>query len=273
MDYIATEPGHNEQDVVILIEKDQELIQNTDEVEREAQSMLESFVFSSGPSTEENLVETHVTHMSDTETPFSTASTADPPQPFDKALPSKEMSNGSQHSTAPMTSIINSTETSDSPWFPTSFVPTHYNETNTSQDSQHILNQSNAQSTTGPSETNDTYAHNLTQTDKIPKHNTQPSEMAEQIQDSIFDFNTTRAIYVQYNHTQEENMLEVTHSPTDSIEEELVHQLAFSTKSSQVEGEILQSNKATRSPGELTTMWIPLDGSGDLSQGINSATS
>lgn len=274
VDYKATKSEDHGHDVVVLMGSDQEmqLSQNTEQVEREAQSLLESFLFSSGPSTEINLGKTHPTFMSDTsESPFGSTSTVD--QPFDKMLPSKAMSQDSQHPTAQMTSTINSTETYHSPQN-SSLVPTHYNKTDTDQ----FFHQSELESTTGFPETNDTQIHNQTVPDEIHKENTQPSEHVKQMQESIFNFNTTHVNFIEMysNHTQDENIQLATPLTIDPMKEALAEPVLVSllTPSSKGEEELFtQSTQTTQSPDEPTSFWIPLDGSGDTSQGTNSITS
>ncbi|KAM9824638.1 brevican core protein-like [Neosynchiropus ocellatus] len=60
MDFVATEPDDSEPNVILLMGKDQELHlnQNTEKVEREAQSWLESFPFFSGSSRDKSVVDT-----------------------------------------------------------------------------------------------------------------------------------------------------------------------------------------------------------------------
>uniref|UniRef100_A0A8D3D4S1 Brevican core protein-like n=1 Tax=Scophthalmus maximus TaxID=52904 RepID=A0A8D3D4S1_SCOMX len=102
VDYMATEPEDTEPDVVMLMETDEEmhLNQHAEQVEREAQSVLESFPFVSHVSTEEYLVDTHPTVTSDTtESPINTTSTLDLLQPFDETSSPTEMSSHAQHPT------------------------------------------------------------------------------------------------------------------------------------------------------------------------------
>ncbi|XP_067468852.1 brevican core protein-like [Thunnus thynnus] len=281
VDYIATEPEDIGQDVVILVEADQELklSQNTEQVEREAKSVLKSFPFFSMPSTEENLVETHPTFMSDTtESPLNSTSTLDPLQSFDETSPSTEMSDSSQDPTALITTIINSTETYNSP-HNTSLLITFYNET----DSQHNLNftfhHSDPESTTGfPELPNDTHTHNQTVPVTNPVESTQPTEKPQQMQETNLDFNTTHANYTEMdsNHTQEENILEATSMTVDSMLQSKLNetvvddpvQVSFSTQLPREDRELVtQSTQTTNSPTkERTSLWIPLDGSGDNSQ-------
>lgn len=281
---MATEPENIGQDVVILVETDQELqlSQNTEQAEREAQSVLESFPFFSVPSTEENLVETHPTFMSDTtESPFNSTSTLDLLQPFDETSPT-EISYYSQDPTALITSTIDSTETYSSPQN-TSLLTTFYNETDSHQDLNFTFHHSEPESTTGfPELSNDTHTHYQTVPVINPEENTQPSEKPKQMQETNLDFNTTGANYTETdsNHTQEENILEATSMTLESmvqvtLEEAVVDdpvQVSFSTQLPREDGELVtQSAQTTNSPvRERTSQWIPLDGSGDISQGMNS---
>ncbi|KAM7373307.1 hypothetical protein PAMP_008170 [Pampus punctatissimus] len=280
MDYMATEPDDIGQDVVILVETDQELqlSQNREQVEREAQSVLESFSFSPAPSTEENLVDTHPTFMSDTtESPFNFTNTLDLLQPFDETSPPTEMSYDSQDLTVLITTIINSTET-DSPQN-ISLLSTFYNKTDSNQNLNFTFHHSEPESTIGFSESsNYTNTHNLTVPVTNSEENTRPSEKPKQMQETRLDFNTTHASYTEKdsNHTQEENILETTSVTLDSmlqvnLDEAVVDdpvQVSFSTQSLREDGEhVTQLAQTTNSPlRERTSLWIPLDGSGDTSQ-------
>uniref|UniRef100_A0A8D2ZSS8 Brevican n=1 Tax=Scophthalmus maximus TaxID=52904 RepID=A0A8D2ZSS8_SCOMX len=153
VDYMATEPEDTEPDVVMLMETDEEmhLNQHAEQVEREAQSVLESFPFVSHVSTEEYLVDTHPTVTSDTtESPINTTSTLDLLQPFDETSSPTEMSSHAQHPTAMMNSTISSKETYDVPQN-TSFLPSVYNNTNFAPELElHHLPQQNNLLITGP---------------------------------------------------------------------------------------------------------------------------
>ncbi|XP_029587799.1 brevican core protein isoform X2 [Salmo trutta] len=103
MDYMATEPEDIEQDTVVLLEPAEELhlSQDTEQVEREAQSVLESLpVFQSAPA-QEDLQGTPPTAGSSTEVPLThTASSQDLLQPFDETSVPVEENYHSQHATS-----------------------------------------------------------------------------------------------------------------------------------------------------------------------------
>ncbi|KAM9419443.1 brevican core protein-like isoform 1-T1 [Salvelinus alpinus] len=100
MDYMATEPEDIGQDIVVLMEPAEELhlSQDTEQVEREAQSVLESLpVFQSAPA-QEDLQGTPPTALSNTEVPLThTASSQDILQPFDETSLPVEENYHSQH--------------------------------------------------------------------------------------------------------------------------------------------------------------------------------
>lgn len=275
---MATEPEDVGQDVVILTETDEELQlnQHAEQVEREAQSVLVSFPFVSGTSTEENLVDTHPTVTSDTtESPLNTTS-LDLLQPFDETLSPTEMSSHSQHLTELMNSTISSTETY---YFPqnASLMPNFYNETDSYQNLNLTFHQFELENTTGfPKPSYEPHTHNLTVPDSNPEEHTQPSARpmdSQEIRETYFDLNRSQANYSEKdsNHTQEatpmtpDNMIQV------KLEEEAVEgpgQMSLSTQSPREEGELLI--QATQAPiKNLTSLLLPLDGSGDISQGTN----
>uniref|UniRef100_A0A4W5R7H9 Brevican n=1 Tax=Hucho hucho TaxID=62062 RepID=A0A4W5R7H9_9TELE len=103
MDYMATEPEDIGQDIVVLMEPAEELhlSQDTEQVEREAQSVLESFpVFQSAPA-QEDLQGTPPNALSSTEVPLThTASSQDLLQPFDETSLPAEENYPSQHNTS-----------------------------------------------------------------------------------------------------------------------------------------------------------------------------
>ncbi|XP_040909682.1 brevican core protein-like [Toxotes jaculatrix] len=281
MDYMATEPEDLGQDIVILTETDKELQlnQHAEQVEREAQSVLESFPFVTRPSTEENLTDTHPTVISDaTESPLNTASTLDLFQPFDETLSPTEISSHSQHRTAVMNSTISTTETNDSPQN-TSVLPSVYNETDSHQHLNFTFQQFELENTTGfPEPSYEPHTHNSTEPDINPEEQTQPSERqkdSEEIQETSLGLNRSQANFSETdsNHTQEENILEATPMTTDVIlqvelEEAAVagpRQMSFSTESPREEGELLI--QTTQAPiKKPTSLWRPLEGSGDVSQ-------
>eukprot|EP00063_Salmo_salar_P022203 XP_013997038.1 PREDICTED: brevican core protein-like isoform X2 [Salmo salar] len=103
MDYIATEPEDIGQDIVVLMEPAEELhlSQDPEQVEREAQSVLQSLpVFQSAPA-REDLQGSPPTSMSSTEVPLTrTASTQYLIQPFDETSLPVEEHYHSQHPTS-----------------------------------------------------------------------------------------------------------------------------------------------------------------------------
>ncbi|XP_047186252.1 brevican core protein [Scophthalmus maximus] len=281
VDYMATEPEDTEPDVVMLMETDEEmhLNQHAEQVEREAQSVLESFPFVSHVSTEEYLVDTHPTVTSDTtESPINTTSTLDLLQPFDETSSPTEMSSHAQHPTAMMNSTISSKETYDVPQN-TSFLPSVYNNTNLHQNLNFTIYQFEQESTSGfPEPSHEPDTHNQTVPDTNPEEHTQPSESSkdsQEIHESNLDSNRSQANYseTESNHTRGENILEVTPTTPDNmlqvkLEEAAVagpEQMSFSTQSPREDGQLLK--QTTKAPTKnQTSLWLPLDGSGDISQ-------
>lgn len=281
LDYVATEPEDIGQDVVILTETDQELQlnQHAEQVEREAQSALESFPLVSSPATEENLLDTHTTVTSETsESPLNTTSTLDLLQPFDETSSPAEMTSVSQH-------LVNST-TSDTEThsFPqnTSLLPGVYNATTSHQNMNFTFHLSELESTTlSPESSYDPYTHNQTVADTPPEEQTQPSVSLKEspvIPEANLDINTVQANYSETdsNHTEEENILNTTPvTPDTMFEVKLVEaaaedpvQMSLTTQSPREQTEL--HTQTIQSPTEeLTSSWPLLDGSGDISQGVN----
>ncbi len=284
MDYMATEPEDIGQDV-IFVETDQELQMNqrAEQVELKAQRVLEAFPFFSSPSTEENLVDTHPTVISDsTESPLSTTPTLDLLPAFNETSSPTEMGYGSQHPTAPM-STISTTETYDSPQN-ISLLPGVYNETDSYNNLNFTFHQSVPESTTGFPESSyePTHTHNQTFLDTNPTEDTQPSERpkdSQEMQETSLNFNRSQANYneTDRNHTQEESFWEVTLDPMVHVKLEEADvedpvQTSLSTQASKGEEELVtQSAQTTKSSiNETTSLWARLDGSGDISQGMSS---
>ncbi|XP_056256051.1 brevican core protein-like [Seriola aureovittata] len=280
MDYMATEPEDFGQDVVILTEPDQELKlnQHAEQVEREAQSVLESFPFVSQSSTEENLVDTHSTVISDTtESPLNTTSTSDYLKAFNETSSPSEMSSHSQNPAA----LGNSTSSTETYNFPqnTSLLPSVYNETDSHQNLNFTFHQFEFENTTGfPEPSYEPHTHNQTTPDTNPEEFTQPSERPKEspeIQEPNFGLNRSQANYsiTESNYTQEENIPVATSMTPDNMlqvkmEEATVAepwQMSLMTQSPREEGELL--TQTTEAPiKNLTSLWLPLDGSGDSSQ-------
>ncbi|XP_035537819.1 brevican core protein-like [Morone saxatilis] len=282
MDYMATEPEDIGQDVVILTETDQELQlnQHVQHVELKAQRVLESFRLYSSPSTEENLVDTHPTVISDTtESSLNTTPTLSLLQTSDETSSSTEMSYDSQHTSALMNSTISTTETQNSTQN-ISLLSSVYNETDSHHNLNFTFHQSELESTTGfPESSYEPQTHNQTFPGTSLDLNTQPTESpkySQETQASNLSFDTSQGNYskTDSNHTQEESFWEVTLMTRDPMvqveleEAELEDpgQISLSTQASEEEL-VTQPTQTTKSYNkELTSLLAHLDGSGDISQ-------
>ncbi|KAL7381416.1 hypothetical protein ABVT39_005186 [Epinephelus coioides] len=277
MDYMATEPENIGQDVVILMETDQELQLNrhAEQVELKAQRLLESFPLVSSSSTEENLAGMHSTVVSGTtESPLSTTATLNLLQALNETSSPTEIS--SQQPTAPMNSTISTTETYDSTQS-TSLLPSVYNETDSHHNLNFTVHQSEPQSTTEfPKTSCATHTHNQTVPDTHPEKSTSETPKdSQEIQETNLNFDRSLANYSETdsNHTEEERFWEVTSMTLDPVvqvklEEDAAEgpvQVLLSTQAS-TEEVLTQPAQTTKSSiMELTSMWAPLDGSGDIS--------
>ncbi|XP_028254867.1 brevican core protein-like [Parambassis ranga] len=272
LDYVATEAEDIRQNVVILMDKDQELHLNqqaAEQVEREAQSVLESLpFFSPDPSTEENPVDTHSTVTVTTESPLNTKPSLDLPEPFNETVSATEMSNDALNLTALINST-NSMETYDTTEN-TTFLQGAYNGT----DSHQNLTVHQLERTTQNQTTPDPNTDRHTDTDS-----TQPPEKPfNETQEIKLNFNISQGNYSDTgsNHTQEEALWEETDVTLDpmlqvKLEEATVEDplhMSLTTQASKEEAAILtqlvQTTKATTEA--LTSLWTPVDGSGDTSQ-------
>ncbi|XP_008288803.1 brevican core protein-like [Stegastes partitus] len=269
MDYMATETEDIAQNVVILLEKDQELQMNqqTEHVEREAQSVLESLPFFSVPSsTEENLVDTHPTVTSGTtESTLHTTSTLDLLRPSDESLPPTEPSYDSTliNSTISSTHAYNSEQN-------TSFVPHVYNETDSHQN--FTFHQLELEETTEEPQTENQTVPDANKDEKI----LQSEEMKEmQETDLGFDRSPDNYSETESNHTQEESFWEVTSVTSEPVVQVKLEEAAaveddvqITTQASKEEGTLLtqpaQANTSTVEAG--TSLWAHMDGSGDMLQ-------
>ena len=271
---MATESEDIGQDVVILTRTDQELLlnQHIEQVEREALSVVESFPFVSRPSTEENLVDTRPTDISDTtESPLD-STYVDLLQPFDEMSSATEMTSHSQRPV--MNGTVSSTETYSVPQN-ASLLPSGHNDTASHQSLNFTHHHFEPENATGfPELSYEPTTHNQTSPETNPEEHTQLSESPKdspEIQETYLDLTGSQANYSETdrNHTQEENILEATAGTSDSIlqvklEEAAVErpeQMILSTQSPREEGELLTANTST-------SLWPPLDGSGDVSQGV-----
>ncbi|XP_071381202.1 brevican core protein-like [Centroberyx affinis] len=303
MDYMATEPEDIGQDVVILMETDEELqlSQHSEQVEREAQSALESLPFFSGPSIGEDLVGTHPTVMSDTtESPLNTTASLDLLQPFDETLPPTEMDYDSQHPTSLLPSSTNNTDgysslhptsllpssTNNTDGYnsphPTSLLPSANNETGSHHEGNFSLHQPKLENTPGfPEPSYEPHRHYQPMPDiNLEEHESQLSDGSKHFQpmpETILDFERLEAnnSKIDSNHSQEENIPESTPMTLNpmlqmKLEEAVVEepvQTSLSTQSQGEAGELVTQPAQTTLPiRELTSMWFPLDGSGDSSQ-------
>ncbi|XP_006788011.1 brevican core protein-like [Neolamprologus brichardi] len=275
MDYVGTESEDIEHNVVILTEKDQEIQLNqlAEQVEREAQSMLESLPYFAVTVTTESPVDTHPMLISDTtESPLHTTPTLH--EPLDQTLSPTEMSYDSQRPTTLMSSTITETHNSAEN---TSFLPTDYNETYSSQNSSLTFQQSERP-------TFEPEMQNQTEPDTNTEVNTEPSGIlneTKEVQQTTLSFNKSEPNYSETdsNRTKEDRLLEATTltlKPMVEVELEETHgdpeQMFPPTEASKEEEEeeatlLTQLSQTTEStPEVLTPVWAPLDGSGDISE-------
>ncbi|KAG7240979.1 hypothetical protein INR49_026157 [Caranx melampygus] len=249
MDYMATEAEDFGQDVVILTETDQELhlTQHAEQVEREAQSLLESFPFVSQTSTGENLVDTHSTVKSDTtESPLNTTSTLDFIKPLDETSSPTEMSSQDP-------ALMNSTSSTETYNFPqnTSLLPSVYNEADSHQNFNFTFHQFElVNATEFPEPSYEPHTDNLTAEDVGPEEHTQPSERlmeSQEVQETSFGFNSSQANYsmTDSNYTQEENILEATSVNPDNMFQVKMEEAAVA--------EPWQTSPLTQSPRETSS--------------------
>uniref|UniRef100_A0A3B4FS54 Brevican n=1 Tax=Pundamilia nyererei TaxID=303518 RepID=A0A3B4FS54_9CICH len=272
--YCFKEPEDIEHNVVILTEKYQEIQLNqlAEQVEREAQSMLESLPYFTVSVTTESPVDTHPMLISDTtESPLHTTPTLH--EPLDQTLSPTEMSYDSQHPTALMSSTITETHNSAEN---TSFLPTDYNETYSSQNSSLTFQQSERP-------TFEPEMQNQTEPDTNIEVNTEPSgtlNETKEVQQTTLSFNKSEPNYSETdsNRSKEDSLLEATTltlNPMVEVELEETRvdpeQMFPPTEASKEEEEeatlLTQLSQTTEStPEVLTSVWAPLDGSGDISE-------
>ncbi|KAJ4928308.1 hypothetical protein JOQ06_016100 [Pogonophryne albipinna] len=261
--YMATQPEDIGQDVVILMEKDHELQlnQRAEQVELKAQTLVESFPFFPSSFTEENLVDTHQTVISDTtQSPFNITPTLDLLEAMNETLSPTEMS--SQHPTALINSTFITTETYNS----------HHNLNFT-------FDESEPENTTGfPESSYEPPTYNQTVLDTTPKDKTsERPEDSHKIQDASLDFNRSQAYYseAERNHTRGESsweVISVTLDPVvqvklDKAEVEDSAQMFVSTQASKEEGiHVTQPAQTTKMSMKELSSSDYLDGSGDISQ-------
>lgn len=285
MDDSAPEPDDIPQDIVILMETDQELQlhQPLEQVELKAQRVIESFSLYPSSSTEEDLVDIHSTLSDTTEASLNITPTVELLQALHETSSPTEMTvEDSQHPTALMNRTISTMETYASQQNMSS-MPNVYNETDSHQTLNLTLQKSEPESTTGqPESSYETYTQNQTVTDRNPEENTQQPESSkdsQDIQETNLNVSRLQTSYSEAdsNHTQEESSLKVNLMTLDpnvlvNQEEAAVEdpvQMLLSTQASQDEDEhMTQLAQTTESSiKDHTSLWTPLDGSGDISQG------
>lgn len=292
MDYTATHPEEILHDFIILMENDEELQlnQHAEQVELKAQSVVESFPLYPRSSSEANLVNAQPTSPDTTESSINTTHTTELLWATDESLPPTEMTvEDPQHPTALMNITTSMTETYAPPQN-TSLLPTVYNETDSHQSLKFTLHESEHESTTAfPESPYGPHTQSQMAPSGTPETNPQPSERPEDSQEtseSNFNFARSRANYSETDssHTQEESVWEVSPTTPHPVvqvkqEEEGVKepvQMYLSTQAlregDEVVTQVVQTTGSSiRDPA--STMWAPLDGSGDVSQGRSSIKS
>lgn len=279
-DSTTTDHEDVSQDVVILIEHDQELQlnQHPEEVELNAQSVVESFPFYLSSSTEEYLVQ------DTTESPPNSPSAVELLQTLKETSAPTEIRDDSQHLTVlktTNTTVSNTGPTNvDDSLQNTSLLPSIYNNTH----SHNILNftfwESVPQSTTGFVEsTYEPDTQNQMSTQRNPKGTAETTDRPNEIQNSNLNFSRLQDYYreTDNNRSQENSLWAVTLRTLDpavagKVVEATVQdtvQMFLSTQASSKEVELVTqpAQTTTSSIKDQTSMWAPLDGSGDNSQG------
>ncbi|XP_041664533.1 brevican core protein-like [Cheilinus undulatus] len=279
--YEAKESEDIGENVVILMETAQELKLNShpEQVELKAERVLESSPFFSTSFTEENIIDTHLTEISDTtESPLNTTPTTDLLQRFNETLSPTEMSYDSQHPTAPMNITINITETYDSAQN-TSLPPSVHNQTYSHNNLTFTFNQSESENITGFPELS--YKQNQTVSDTTTEESTEPSERQLDSQETNETYSSIDILPTNYNdtdsnHTEDESPWEVTLMTLEpmvqvELEEAAVKDpdhLSVSTQALRGEEELATQPASTTQSSmlDLTSLWVNLDGSGDISE-------
>ncbi|XP_053719979.1 versican core protein-like isoform X2 [Synchiropus splendidus] len=236
MDFVATEPDDSEPNVILLMGKDQELHlhQNTEKVEREAQSWLESFPFFSGSSRDKSVVDTPQPLLPEaTDSPVSTTSSLDLKEPE---------TTSAMVNTSP-SSDLSATESTN-----TSSAVTFSNATNSNKslDSEFDFSENLTV----------TYNHTFTG----PDESAQPTDRSEQSHSGAVSISTPE---IHVTSSPEES---IHHFSTISLESGKAHtddpMEIFPSIHSSNEERLVQT---TESASVFTSVWT-LDGSGDVSQ-------
>ncbi|MED6277951.1 hypothetical protein CHARACLAT_018699 [Characodon lateralis] len=277
MDHLLTEAEDKEQNVVILMERDQEIYLNQLEtqVEREAQSELESLPLLPDSFTTEYPVNTSQTVTSGrTESFPSTTSASDLLQRLNESV---EISHDSQLLSEAITSTISPVETIDSTQN-TTVLPGDYNGTELHQNRSFTFHLSEFERSTYTPQ-----AENQTVPDTNPNEFLQSLKQMNQYQElnetgAIFDKSHTKYGETENNQTDidvEDGFWEGTTLAIgpllqvklkNAAAEDPV-QMLLTTQASQDKGTpFTQETATTESPIENDSIWTPMDGSGDISQ-------
>ncbi|XP_046875905.1 brevican core protein-like [Hypomesus transpacificus] len=264
MDYMATEPEDMGQDVILLMQPAEELQlnQDPDQVEREAQRALDSLPAFQNTPIGEDLQDTPPTPISDMDSPFSpTTSSPNLLQPFDETLLPVEVDHDSQQPTLSLRIHNSSTpdqpEPETTPEFPEpSFEPhRHYQP----------MPETNLDEMEYPQASGSKHFQPMPETNLDVVDNNKSTTMGNhsyQIMTTMTSttFNSTREVTEQ--HEKQDPTSESGH------EEAIVgeHEQA-STSAGYQERISHHPGQSTFAPfTEVTSVWSPQDGSGDLSQ-------
>lgn len=279
MDNNTSDHENSGQDVVILTETDQELHLNQHaEVELKAQQVVESFPFYLG-SSEEYLVDFQPALSDTTESLPASSPGVELLQQLDATAHPTEINFDSQHPTVLKNGTAGTTEVYDSPQN-TSLQPSVYNKT----DSHHIFNltfqESDTESTTRLVEkTSESDTLEQTVPDRNLKRGTETPQGPDVSQEiEMISLNVSRAQH--HNKVregdQEESLWAVTVDPKVEVkfEEATVKapvQMFLLTEASKEDVELITQTAQMNNSSikNQASIWAPLDGSGDASQGTS----
>lgn len=284
MDYTATEPEEFGQNVVILMEADQELQLNprgAEEVELKAQRVVASFPIYPGPSNEADQV---AAQPASPEFSINTTHTTESLQATDEVLSPTEMTvEDPPRPTALMSITTRMTETYAPPQS-TSSLPTVYNETDPHQSLKLTFYESEHESTTEfPKSPNGPHTQSQPVPNGNPMIDLRPSERPEVseeiLQKSKLDFGKAQANLSERDsgHTQGGRPTTLQPMVQEKEEEEKAEkpvEIYLSTQAfKEVDEFVTQVPQTTASPiMDRTSAWAPLDGSGDVSQGMSNTS-
>lgn len=271
-------PDHENsgQDVVILTETDQELTLNQNaEVELKAQQVVESFPFYLS-SSEQYLVDFQPTLSDTTEFLPSSSPGGEQLQQLHATAYPTEISIDPQHPTVLEKGTADATEVYDPPQN-TSLQPSVYNKT----DSHHIFNftfqEADTESTTKFVESmyeSDTQEPTVADRKlKNEKEAPQRTNDSQEIEITNINVSTTQHHNKKNEGDQEESLWNVTLDPKVQVKLEeatvVPLQMFLSSQASKEDDELItQTAEMIKSSiKNQSSIWAPLDGSGDASQG------